>query len=82
MAIVKKPSLVPDWRDCWRWFCMHAMFIAIALQGAWLELPDDMRAGLPDWFVHAVTVAILLLGMIGRVIEQARARAAPPEPPQ
>lgn len=78
MAKVKQPSLVPDWRDCWRWFCMHAMFLAIALQGAWLELPDEMRAGLPPWLVHAVTIAILVLGMVGRVMAQEQS-SAPPE---
>ncbi|MDM4768635.1 hypothetical protein [Solimonas sp. SE-A11] len=80
MPSIKKPSLVPDWRECYRWFCMHAMLLSIALQGAWLELPDSMKADVPGWLVHAVTIAVLVLGMVGRVVDQVK--PTPPEPPQ
>ena len=63
--------LTDDWRDCWRWFSMHAMAMALALQVAWFELPDGMREALPAWVAHAVTIALLVLGMVGRLMRQA-----------
>ncbi len=80
MAIVKKPSLVPDWRDCWRWFSMQAGALSTAILGAWLAVPDDMRAQVPTPYIVALVFVLVILGMFGRLIDQPK--ASPPEPPQ
>ncbi|WP_450103976.1 DUF7940 domain-containing protein [Roseicitreum antarcticum] len=46
------------------------MTIAAAIQGAWLALPPDMLKAVPDWAVQAATGALLLSGIVGRLIDQ------------
>lgn len=29
-------KLDPNWKQSWRWLSMHAMTLALAVQGAWL----------------------------------------------
>jgi hypothetical protein len=63
-------KLVPDARRAWRWFSVQAMTLAIAIQGAWAMLTPQQVDWLPEWVPHAVTTAILILGIIGRLIDQ------------
>jgi hypothetical protein len=63
-------KLLPDWRRSWRWFSVQAMALALAVQGAWAALTPDQVAALPDWTVQAVTGAVLVLGIIGRLVAQ------------
>jgi Na+-transporting NADH:ubiquinone oxidoreductase subunit NqrB len=68
-------KLVTDWRQCWRWLSVHAMAGAIAVQAAWQVLDADLRASLPADWVRALTVALLVLGILGRVIDQDKPKA-------
>lgn len=61
---------VEDWRQCWRWFSTHALAITIALQATWLELPSEWRAVVPAQLVHVMTIAVLILGFLGRLMRQ------------
>lgn len=63
-------NLVDDWKDCWRWFSTQAMAISVALQTAWLTMPENLKAEVPQNFVHWLIVAILIAGVIGRVVKQ------------
>jgi hypothetical protein len=62
--------LIDEWRGAWRWFSMQAMALAAALQGAWAALPDDMRQHVPGRIVTAATLALLVLGIGGRLVKQ------------
>lgn len=72
-----RSALVPDWRSCWRWWSIRAMSAALALQGAWLALPDDLRAGVPDSWAQIVTAALMVLGLAGRLVAQQPPEALP-----
>lgn len=63
-------KLVPDVRRAWRWFSMQAMVASLALQGAWLALPAEMKAAVPDRIVMAATIVLLALGVVGRLVDQ------------
>lgn len=63
-------SLVDDWKNAWRWFSMNCMVIATAIQGAWVYIPDDMRAVVPAHLVGIITILLLILGIVGRLIKQ------------
>ena len=63
-------KLVPDWRRAWRWFSMQAMAVSAALQAAWLGLPPDLKSRLPVEWLPALAIAVLVLGAVGRVIDQ------------
>lgn len=74
MTCRKRSQWVDDWRDCWRWFSMRAMFLALTLQAAWAGLPEELRLTLPSGALQGITIALLALGMVGRLHKQ--------EPPQ
>lgn len=62
--------LVRNWRQSWRWFSVNCMTLAAAIQGGWVALPEDMKAGIPAPWVSMASVAVLVLGIIGRLIDQ------------
>lgn len=49
---------------------MQAMAAALALQGAWSQAPDDLKASVPHEWVSYATVALLVVGMVGRLVKQ------------
>ena len=63
-------KLVPDAKNWWRWFSVQAMALATAMQGAWLFVPADLRAGVPDWVAQIIMIVLLLAGVFGRVVDQ------------
>ena len=63
-------KLVPDWRKAWKWFSMQSMVLAGAMQAAWLAMSSDLQARVPADVVDALTVAVLALGIIGRLVKQ------------
>lgn len=63
-------KLIPEWRKALRMFSVQAMGLAGAIQAAWVLLPPEMVASFPDGWVRAVTVALLVLGVVGRLVEQ------------
>ena len=63
-------KLDPNWRQSWRWLSMHAMTLALAVQGAWLAVPDDLRQVVPQWASYAVTGVLLVAGLLGRLVDQ------------
>jgi hypothetical protein len=64
--------LIEEWRQAWRWFSCQAMALAAAVQGAWVAVPDDMKAHMPGWIATASTIALLLAGIGGRLVQQTR----------
>jgi hypothetical protein len=63
-------KLIDEWNKAWRMLSVQAMTVAGALQGAWLYLPDDMRSSIDPRLLHGVTVALLVLGVVGRLVKQ------------
>ena len=61
---------VDDAKSAWRWFSVQAMAWALAIQGAWQAMPDDMKASIPAGFVHWLTMALLVFGIAGRLVKQ------------
>ncbi len=63
-------KLVPDARQAWRWFSVRAMTLAVAVQGAWVFLPPDLASQAPQWAIQVATALILVLGIVGRLVDQ------------
>lgn len=63
-------KLVKNAGQSFRWFSVQAMAVAGALQGAWLALPAELKLRVPAEWVDAITIAILVLGVIGRLVDQ------------
>jgi hypothetical protein len=63
-------KLVDDAKQAWRWISMQCMGLALALQGAWEVMPDDMKAGIPPKLVTYIALGLLVIGMAGRLVKQ------------
>jgi hypothetical protein len=61
---------IPNWKQCWRMLSVQAMTLAGAIQGAWLFIPEDLKASIPDNVVQWVTLSLLSLGVLGRLVKQ------------
>lgn len=64
--------LVEEWKGAWRWFSVQAMAASVAVQAAWVALPDDLKQHLPQKLVAALSLGFLLVGIAGRLIRQER----------
>lgn len=62
-----KRELIEDWHQAWKWASVNCMALAAAIQGAWLYVPDDMKSSIPPKLVSGVTIALLALGVFGRL---------------
>jgi hypothetical protein len=51
-------------------FSVQAMILAGAVQGAWASLPDEMKATVSDDWLRYGTIALMVLGVIGRLVAQ------------
>lgn len=65
-----KRFLVKDAGQAWRWFSVQAMALQGAAAGAWLAVPDDLRASVPSEWLAVCAVVLTLLGVAGRLIDQ------------
>ena len=63
-------KLVPNARRAWRWASMQAMAFAVALQGAWIFVPEDLKDRAGEDLAAWVTGTLLVIGMIGRLVKQ------------
>lgn len=70
------PKLIPNWRQAWRMFSVQAQASSVAILGAWQALPDDLRAKVPESVVLGIVGALLVFGIVGRLIVQPATRAA------
>lgn len=71
-------KLVPYWKTAWRWLSMQAMTFNVAFLATWAILPDDLKSALPSWLVPFVAVAVLLIGIAGRMVHQEPPAGAKP----
>lgn len=67
-------KLIPEARNWWRMFSQWAFIVAGALQGAWMYLDESQRALMPDNAVNVITGAVVVLGFIGRLVDQPKVR--------
>lgn len=63
-------KFVKDVRRAWRWVSVQMMLLAGALQAAWIAMPDDLRASLPQSAIQWITFGLLILGIGGRLVDQ------------
>jgi hypothetical protein len=68
--------LVPDWREAWKWFSMQFAALIIALPVAWMAVPEEVKAYLPDKWKPWIMVALGVCVFLGRIIDQKKAPPA------
>lgn len=67
-------KLIANWKKAWRMLSVQAMALAGAVQGAWMFIPSDMRSSIPESTVQMVTLALLGLGVVGRLVDQPKTK--------
>lgn len=72
---MRRPKLIPNWRRAWRMFSVQAQAGAVAILGAWQALPEKWQDMIPIWVVLLLACIVLVLGIVGRLIDQPKTRA-------
>lgn len=67
-------KLIDEAGKCWRMFSVQAMVLAGAIQGAWVFIPPEMQATIPEHWLRIVTIALLVLGVVGRLVDQPKVK--------
>lgn len=67
-------KFIANWKKAWRMLSIQAMTLAGAVQGAWMFIPDEMRSSIPANVVQVVTIALLVLGVVGRLVDQPKVK--------
>jgi hypothetical protein len=62
--------LTKDWKDAWKWFSIQVPVVNTAFLATWASLPAKFQDILPIGVVIGIAVALLILGVVGRVINQ------------
>jgi hypothetical protein len=70
-------KLIDEWKQAWRMFSVQAMAAGVALQGAYVAMPDTFQQLIPHEWMHYISIALLVLGLFGRLVQQ-----SPKDPPQ
>ena len=63
-------KFVENIKHAWKWVSMQMMVLALALQTAWEMAPPDFKATLSPTQVYYVTIALLVIGVLGRLVKQ------------
>lgn len=63
-------KLVPDYRNALRWASVQLAALGAALQAAWLAIPDDLKAELPEGSQSAIAILIFAGVIVGRLWDQ------------
>ena len=63
-------KLIDNWKKAPRMLSVQAMALAAAIQGTWPSVPDDLKAHVPPFLVHWVSVVLLVAGILGRLLQQ------------
>ena len=67
-------KFVENAKQSWKWFSMQAMTLAGALQGTWVTIPEDLKSSVPTNLVHYITLALVIAGIVGRLVKQDEAK--------
>lgn len=69
--------LVENWKQCWKWFSIHALVISGAIPSTWVWLPPELKASIPPSLMGAITAVIAICGVAARVIDQTKPDGKP-----
>ena len=65
-----KIKLVPDWKRSLRWFSVQVPAVNTAFLLTWAQLPVKFQDAFPITWVIAIAVALIVIGVVGRLIDQ------------
>lgn len=63
-------KLIDDWKGCWKFLSVQAQALGVAISSTYAVLYDQLKDNFPPKYMIALTGAVFLLGIAGRVISQ------------
>ncbi len=63
-------KLVDDWKDAPRWLSVRIMAVLAVLPLVWSQLPDDVKAFLPEEYQPFLLTLLAFGGIVGRLKDQ------------
>jgi hypothetical protein len=63
-------TLIPNIKQAWKMFSIQAQTINAALLVSWQSLPATFQTILPVQYLIGIAITLLVLGIVGRVIQQ------------
>lgn len=78
---MKKPELIEDWRECWRFWSVRLAAVGTAITGllvafpdaalaAWAVMPVEFKDAIPPQYMPLVGVVVFALSIVARLIRQ------------
>lgn len=67
-----KVKLVENWKDAWKWISVWCMALSSSVLMSWETLPDTWKEMLPAAFLQRYIGPLLLIGIVGRFIQQTK----------
>ena len=78
---MKKPELIEDWRNFWRFWSVRLGIVGSAITGvliafpdvalsAWAMMPADLKSAIPERYMPLIGVIIFVASLIARAIKQ------------
>ena len=62
--------LINNWKSLYKAFSVQAMVLSGVVLSAWEVLPADLKSSIPQDWLHYIAIGLLLLGIVGRAIDQ------------
>ena len=63
-------KIVENWKSAWRWISVWCMSLSAAIMSSWDMLPPEWKAALPSQSMGKYVVPLLIIGIVGRFIDQ------------
>ena len=80
---MKKPELIEDWRNFWRFWSVRLGIVGSAITGvliafpdvalsAWAMMPADLKSAIPERYMPLIGVVIFVASLVARAIKQTK----------
>lgn len=63
-------TLIEDWKQCWKFLSVQANTIGAAIAATYGMMFDHLKDTIPPTLMAMITMAVFILGIVGRVISQ------------
>ena len=78
---MKKPELIEDWRNWWRFWSVRLAAVGTAITGllvafpdaalaAWAILPHELKSSIPPQYMPLIGVVVFALSIAARLVRQ------------
>lgn len=85
---MKKPELIEDWRDFWRFWSVRLAAVGTAITGllvafpdaalaAWAILPHELKSSIPPQYMPLIGVVVFALSIVARLVKQKNLHKGP-----